>query len=96
MAIARLELALKNFPVLGIANNIPFLLGVIAHPRFRAGDVDTGFLDGPGASLAASVPDSIPPAVSAALAAHELRPVEAGGAPGPHDPWTQLARWRPS
>ena len=38
----------------GIRTNIPFLLRILEHPAFRAGDVDTGFLDREGASLVAS------------------------------------------
>ncbi len=30
--------ALRAFPILGIRTNIPFLLRVLEHPRFRAGD----------------------------------------------------------
>ena len=36
------------------ATNIPFLLRILEHPRFRAGDVDTGFLDREGATLASA------------------------------------------
>ena len=43
--IARLVAALRDYPILGVRTNIPFLIAVLEHPRFRAGDVDTGFLD---------------------------------------------------
>jgi len=45
VAIARLVSALRDYPILGVRTNIPFLIKVLEHPRFRAGDVDTGFLD---------------------------------------------------
>ena len=45
LAIARLVAALREFPILGIRTNVPFLLRVLDHPRFRAGEIDTGFLD---------------------------------------------------
>ena len=44
-AIGRLAAALRSFDVRGIRTNIPFLLNVLEHPRFRAGSVDTDFLD---------------------------------------------------
>jgi acetyl/propionyl-CoA carboxylase alpha subunit len=43
--ITRLVCALREYPILGVRTNIPFLIRVLDHPRFRAGDVDTGFLD---------------------------------------------------
>ena len=45
LAVARLVAALRGFAVLGIETNIPFLIGILEHPRFRRGDVDTAFLD---------------------------------------------------
>jgi acetyl-CoA carboxylase biotin carboxylase subunit len=44
VAIDRLIAALRRFVVLGIRSNVPFLLRVLQHERFRRGDVDTGFL----------------------------------------------------
>ena len=44
-ARARLIAALRAYPVLGMRTNIPFLLRVLEHPAFRAGTIDTGFLD---------------------------------------------------
>jgi acetyl/propionyl-CoA carboxylase alpha subunit len=43
-AIRRLRGALLDFHVLGISTNIPFVLDVLSHPSFEAGDFDTGFL----------------------------------------------------
>jgi acetyl-CoA carboxylase biotin carboxylase subunit len=42
-AIARLQRALDEYAVHGIAVNLPFLRNVLAHPAFRAGQYDTGF-----------------------------------------------------
>ena len=47
------------YPILGVHTNIPFLIRVLEHPRFRAGDVDTGWLDREGAALA-EAPDQMP------------------------------------
>ena len=58
-SLQRMDLALSQFPVLGLVTNIPFLLQVIRRPGFLEGDYDTGFLTGdpdvgtPGLSQAA-------------------------------------------
>src|ERR1700682_3281971 len=44
-ACQRLERALREFRIRGVKTNIPFLENVVNHPRFRAGDVTTSFLD---------------------------------------------------
>lgn len=43
-SLRRMELALSQFPVLGLVTNIPFLRHVIQRPGFQTGDYDTGFL----------------------------------------------------
>ena len=43
-SLRRMELALSQFPVLGLVTNIPFLRQVIQSPGFQKGDYDTGFL----------------------------------------------------
>ncbi len=43
-SIGRMLAALESFPVLGVTTNIPFLLRALAHPDFRSGDYDTGFI----------------------------------------------------
>jgi acetyl-CoA carboxylase biotin carboxylase subunit len=44
-AIARMQVALDGFIIEGVTTTIPFLARVMANPRFRAGDVDTKFLE---------------------------------------------------
>src|SRR5439155_452940 len=65
LALARLTAALRAYPILGIRTNIPFLLSILEHPRFRAGEVDTGFLDGEGAGLVEAADIEMPPFVRA-------------------------------
>ncbi len=36
--------ALDQFAIDGLGHNIPFLAALMAHPRFRAGDLSTGFI----------------------------------------------------
>ena len=43
-SLQRMDLALSQFPVLGVVTNIQFLRQVIRHPKFMEGDYDTGFL----------------------------------------------------
>jgi len=97
-AIARLVAALRDYPILGVRTNITFLIGILEHPRFRAGDVDTGFLDREGDALAAGAPElpaflgeallQIDDGVRSEAEAQSLKPKAEG------DPWTNLRGWR--
>jgi acetyl-CoA carboxylase, biotin carboxylase subunit len=44
-ALARMRTALSSFHMEGVHTTIPFLLEVLEHPAFAAGDVDTKFLE---------------------------------------------------
>jgi pyruvate carboxylase len=44
-ACQRMDRALREFRIRGVKTNIPFLENVVNHPRFRAGEVSTSFLD---------------------------------------------------
>ena len=78
--------ALKDFPILGVRSNVPFLIRLLEHPRFIAGDISTRFLEEEGDALRASLqvdPGDAVHALAAAsrtLAPSHLRTV----AP---DPW---------
>ena len=43
-AIAKLREALNGFVIRGISSNIPFQAALLAHPKFVAGDFNTGFI----------------------------------------------------
>ncbi len=43
-AIAQMRQALDAFVIRGVSSNIPFQAALLAHPRFAAGDFDTGFI----------------------------------------------------
>ncbi len=43
-AAARMHRVLQEFRIRGVKTNIPFLINVVQHPRFRAGRIDTDFL----------------------------------------------------
>ena len=93
-AIERMRAALSEFRILGLPTNIGFLLAVVDSPAFRAGAMDTAYLDEGRGALAA------PPIPAAALAAAVVHAHAARGAAwsGPteafRDPWTSLAGWR--
>ncbi|HEU0020106.1 MAG TPA: biotin carboxylase N-terminal domain-containing protein [Dehalococcoidia bacterium] len=44
-SLRRMDLALAQFPVLGLITNIPYLREVIRHPRFQEGKYDTALLE---------------------------------------------------
>jgi len=100
LAAARLASALRDFPILGIRTNIAFLLRILEHPTFRAGEVDTGFLETEGASLTGAADDRIPSFVAAAVDVHRSSaaglPGQAGRGTAPGsalDPWDAITGW---
>ncbi|MGB2958939.1 MAG: acetyl-CoA carboxylase biotin carboxylase subunit [Bacteroidota bacterium] len=44
-AIEKMKRALREYTILGVKSNIPLLLYVMEHPKFREGDFSTHFLD---------------------------------------------------
>jgi acetyl-CoA carboxylase biotin carboxylase subunit len=55
--------ALRQFAILGIRTNIPFLLQVLEHPQFVSANIDTRFLDREAANMAEQIPTEIPEAI---------------------------------
>jgi propionyl-CoA carboxylase alpha chain len=43
-AIARMREALNGFVIRGVSSNVPFQAALLAHPKFQAGDFNTGFI----------------------------------------------------
>jgi acetyl-CoA carboxylase biotin carboxylase subunit len=85
--------AIRNYPILGIRTNIPLLMELLEHPRFIAGNVDTGFLDAEGDTIRARLSSSPSPAVVAvAAAARAVGPTVAarGARADSIDPWSSL------
>jgi acetyl/propionyl-CoA carboxylase alpha subunit len=88
-ARSRLIEALTQLPVLGIRTNIAFLLQILKHPRFVAGDIDTGWLDRHGDGLRAATAVAPDDRVARIVeAAHQDRTV--GQPAGVADPWQSL------
>src|SRR5450432_1829246 len=44
-ACQRMDRSLREFRIRGVKTNIPFLENVVNHPKFRAGEITTSFLD---------------------------------------------------
>ncbi len=59
-AIAKMREALNAFAIRGVSSNIPFQAALLAHPKFVAGDFNTGFIaeQYPNGFSAAAVPDT--------------------------------------
>jgi len=85
--------ALRSFPILGVRTNVRFLMNVLEHPAFAAGDVHTGFIDEHiNNLLEARATDDVVSAVAAfarsAQPAPSARTAEHG-----NDPWSTISRW---
>jgi acetyl-CoA carboxylase biotin carboxylase subunit len=94
-ATARAVTALRAYPILGIHNNVPFLIRLLGHPSFAAGDLHTELVDALLPDLAGN--GAVPLEVFAAAAAAgtpSAPPADGGAAASAHaDPWETLARW---
>ena len=83
-AIRRLDRALAEMELLGIANNAAFSRELLGRSDIAAGMQDTGLLERVMAEL-----DLSPPADLLAAAAMLLRDAELAGSPGPTGPWSR-------
>jgi acetyl-CoA carboxylase biotin carboxylase subunit len=97
-AIEKMRHALQNYIVLGVKTGIPFMLEVLAHPKFIAGDIDTGF-------IAKHMPEWQPQLdethqqLAAVVAATQAATPSAtqrvtGAAQGEYSPWHTLGQWQ--
>ncbi len=92
-ALALLRQKLDRTAVFGVANNLPLLRAVAAHPAFAAGGVDTGFVDRELAALieeTAPAPEAVLLAASLALRERAPRPES------DPSPWALADGWRAS
>lgn len=96
-AIERMKAALNDYPILGIKTMVPFLLAVLDHPEFRAGNTYTDFIERHLADWSLGEPS--PADLETALVAAALetgRPRsrgDAGDGPSLPTPWDTLGRW---
>ncbi len=91
----RLITALRSYAILGVRTNIPFLINILEHERFVAGEIDTGWLDRDADSLRPRDTDPIPDTIAAVASAVRQTPALAGRGAVTPDPWTSLRNARP-
>jgi propionyl-CoA carboxylase alpha chain len=77
-AIDRMAVALDRFRIRGVGHNIDFLAAVMAHPRFRAGQITTAFIaeEFPAGFNGADLTEATVSALHAVAAAFEWANVE--------------------
>jgi acetyl-CoA carboxylase biotin carboxylase subunit len=93
-AAARAVAALRSFPVLGVRTNIAFLVNVLRHPAFAAGDVHTGFIDDHLDELLRTPQPSAAVMAAAGFARDNgIGAARARAADTTADPWTDLRGW---
>jgi propionyl-CoA carboxylase alpha chain/3-methylcrotonyl-CoA carboxylase alpha subunit/acetyl-CoA/propionyl-CoA carboxylase biotin carboxyl carrier protein len=91
LAISRMRQALQDVAMLGVTLNADFLARVIAHPAFREGATDTGFLERHREALRPAAWTEAERRALVAVAAHVAR--------APHDdtvpePYASMGAWR--
>ena len=90
-ALAVLRHRLDRTAVFGVADNLPLLRAIAAHPAFAAGDVDTGFVDRELPALTRDLPPAPESVLLAARLALAERSYHAGSQPSP---WALADGWR--
>jgi 3-methylcrotonyl-CoA carboxylase alpha subunit len=100
-ALRHLATALEASAVVGVANNIPFLAGILRHNEFAAGPVDTGFLGRHMADLAAPAPQADDTelalaALSMLLDQKDAAIVAQKSGTDPWSPWSIADGWQPN
>jgi acetyl-CoA carboxylase biotin carboxylase subunit len=92
-AIDRAAAALRDFPILGVRTNVPFLIKLLEHPVFRAGQVHTGFVEEHLASLLEAPAPSELVLAAAAFVRASPGPAPGSGVTVTPDPWSHLTGW---
>ncbi|MEL7115682.1 MAG: acetyl/propionyl/methylcrotonyl-CoA carboxylase subunit alpha [Pseudomonadota bacterium] len=87
-ALAAMSRALAETEIAGLVSNVPFLQRLVAHPRFSAGDVETGLIAEAPDLVHAPAPDQALRDVAMLAALDLLDP------PQTDTPWTALRGWR--
>jgi 3-methylcrotonyl-CoA carboxylase alpha subunit len=88
-ALGKLATALADCHVAGSVTNLRFLGALATHPGFKAGGVDTGFIE---RELESLIDEPAPSATVKAVAA--ISSLGLVRAPGGTDPWATLTAWR--
>jgi len=91
-AIARMQRALAQLRIVGVASNVEFLQRLVGHPAFVAGQVDTGLIERESAALLPAA--AAPPQDALYAAAIWTVLAEAPDASRPPSPWDLGDGWR--
>ena len=85
--------ALRSYPVLGVRTNLELLIGLLEHPRFVRGEIDTRFVESERDAIL-SAQNAEPPDDVLALARHTsaVNPLQESAITA--DPWATLRGWR--
>jgi 3-methylcrotonyl-CoA carboxylase alpha subunit len=99
VALTRLQQALAETAVLGVATNRDFLARVAAHPKFAAGAIDTGFIERHRPELTperSPAPDGVlaAAALSRLIAREAARKEAVAHSSDPYSPWVRSDGWR--
>jgi acetyl/propionyl-CoA carboxylase alpha subunit len=98
-AVRKMIRALQDTVVLGVTTNIPYLLDILQHPAFAAGNISTNFLDEQMGDWR-PIPDLSSSTWLAVAAFEALKGVGRttiqpnGDTPQQPDPWGMLTGWR--
>ncbi|MGQ0601793.1 MAG: ATP-binding protein, partial [Anaerolineales bacterium] len=96
-AIARMDVALAEYRLLGVTTTIDFLRDVLRHPEFRSGGATTGFIQN---HMPAWQPAAVPEAALIAAALHDhlsaaQQPAHVQSTrPADHSPWARADGFR--
>ena len=101
-ALARTRQALREFVVLGLRTNLPYLLAVLSHPDVAAGAIDTGWLAAHHDQLTALPSAALIEAAHDVAQQHRRLPLDrqhgganaTAGAASQPSPWESLGGWR--
>jgi len=91
-AVARLASALDHTRIAGPKTNLAFLSAIVGSQEFRAGGVDTGFID---RALPTLRGDALPPALAAAAVAEFAAREAASAVDGAPGPWARRDAFEP-
>jgi acetyl/propionyl-CoA carboxylase alpha subunit len=97
LAIGRLAAALQAFHIAGITTNVPFLQRILALDEFRAGQIDTGFLDRSLATILAAPAQAPAPRPKSPAPRPQPSATPQSAIHNPQwDPWDGVAAAKPS
>jgi 3-methylcrotonyl-CoA carboxylase alpha subunit len=99
LALARMFVALSEYRIVGVANNVEFLSRLVASPAFVRADLDTALIERERAFLfpeQGEVPREawLVAALATVLREEALSQLAAARSPDPHSPWHRLDGWR--